>query len=104
MKDRFELVVQKDGSIEGIYQDGLAETLDANHAEVCRASNVEWEQNAGWVVRSAKDPLLAIRIDEETEQLIVSRDPKDPLFYFKNREAALEQEVSFFWPLMGRPK
>lgn len=106
MKDRFELRITQDGSIEGIYQDGLAQLLDANEVRVCRASNVEWEESPdgiekGWTVRSAKDPELAIRwrnVGLELDQHVVH---SGILVFFNNREDALKQEVKFFWDLLG---
>lgn len=102
MKEQFDLVIDGDGSIEAIYQDGLAEALGAKTAEVTRASNVEWEKSKdgeGWTVRSATDPKLAICRDEN-DQLVVSRDA--PIYYFATREKALEWEVKFFWDIIKK--
>jgi signal recognition particle GTPase len=105
MKETFDLRITDDGSIEGIYQDGLASVLGAEEAQVCRASNVEWEdvgENCrGWTVRAAHDNNLAIRSDEH-QQLVVSRDLQYALFYFQLRDTALEWEVKFFWQLLEK--
>lgn len=108
MKNEFKLIISRDGSIGTIYQDGLAEALGAQETEVKRASTVEWETNkqfphiSGWVVRSAVNPRLAICDDRSYP--CVSEEQLEPaevhVIYFKERAAALEAEVQFFWSLL----
>ena len=103
MKDTIELII--DGSkIESIYQDGLADLLDAREVQVCRASNVEWEEvegKKGWSVRAAHDPELAIRaLTIWPYTRIVLKDPLYPVALFQNREEALVAEVAHFWELI----
>jgi hypothetical protein len=104
LKQEFELKFGPDGVIEGIYQDGLAELLDADIKEVKRASLVEWEGN-GWAVRSAHDPTLALRLNTDPNKgplgwFTASRSGE--VYTFLTREKALEAEQAFFWELMER--
>lgn len=106
MKEKFDLVIGEDGSIESIYQDGLAEALGATTTEVKRASNVEWETvnlpttRSGWVVRAAHDNTLAIRAQfgDVKDSYYVGRE--GVLAMFESREDALREEVRFFWDLV----
>lgn len=103
MKNTFELEIGSDGSIRTIYQDGIeafAEDLGADVSTVCRASHVEFEEvdgRKGWTVRSAKDPEVALRVDDWCRW-----KPKreGTIVVFQTREEALEEEVKFFWQLM----
>ena len=102
MKDTIRLRITADGGIDCVYDDDLVALLGAQASRVCRASNVEWEvgsSTSGWVVRSAKDSRLAIRLDRGTAQLVVSKREEDPPFYFTKRESALAEEVKMFWQL-----
>lgn len=103
MKDTFELRIEKDGSIEGIYQDGLAQAIGAEETQVCRASNVEWEKVDdklfGWTVRSAKNKDLAIRAKGDGGYHV---SIQGPLVYYPTREMALADEVKFFWQLLRK--
>jgi hypothetical protein len=103
MKDTIELII--DGSkVESIYQDGLADLLDAEEVQVCRASNVEWEEvdgRKGWSVRAAHAPNLAIRtLTFWPFTRVVLNDQHYPVTLFQNREEALAAEVSHFWELI----
>lgn len=105
MKEHVDLVIGQDGSIEAIYEDGLADILDANTTEVKRASSVEWEttkDGSGWTVRSAADPETAIRIiyDRPHAQYrkVVGRE--GDLAVYPKREDALADEVEFFWDIV----
>ncbi len=105
MKDSFDLVIDQEGNIEGIYQDDLAAALGAEIKEVKRASHVEWEKAGGWegwTVRSALDPEIAIRlvIKDGAFQQVVGRE--GDIAVFTTREAALEAEVRFFWEIVGQ--
>jgi hypothetical protein len=103
MKDEFELRIGPGGTLEGIYQDGLAEALDAKTEVVERASNVEWETdgaNSGWTVRSAKDPHLALRRIRASTNITASRDFSLDVIFFKEREEALKEEVIHFWEII----
>lgn len=115
MKPEFELELDSDGgTIRTIYQDGVesfAEELGAEVSSVCRASTVEWEEVGptmkGWVVRSVRDPVLALRghlaamvYDENVVEVRCSRNTDVPIMVFPTRELALELEVKFFWNLM----
>lgn len=99
MKDTIELII--DGSkVEGIYQDGLADLLDAREVLVCRASNVEWERG-GWTVRSAHNPDRAIRSTMVGYgQYSVSDDLSRNIIIFPTRAEALEAEVTHFQELI----
>lgn len=123
MKDEFELKVGPDGTIETIYQDGIeafAKDMGADVANVCRASDVEWEEieaplNArfpatkGWSVRSVKNRLKALRMrshfnpgftDERYfDELVCSDDENLAIALFDTREAAITQEIKHFWEL-----
>jgi hypothetical protein len=102
MKTQFEVIVTKDGSIDTIYQDGLAQTLDAKVERVERASNVEYEHiegRVGWTVRSAKDPALALR---STDWCRCGPARTGAILTFQTREEALEEEVKHFWGLFGK--
>lgn len=104
MKDEFELKIGPDGTIETIYQEGLetfASDMGAEVVSVCRASNVEWEDkehHKGWTVRAAHDPELALRVVDA--QIVVSRE--GDVATFMTREAAIKQEVKYFWELLER--
>lgn len=122
MKDEFELLVGPGGSVEGIYQDELADVLGATTKEVKRASLVEWERidralNArfpdleGWAVRSAHKHDLALRIrstvnagvgERYTDSIVCSDDPQFAIALFPTREVALRAEVEHFWELLER--
>lgn len=105
MKDQFELRIGPGGSIESIYDDGLvklAQDLGADVSAVCRASTVEWEEidgRKGWVVRSAHDPELAIRV---TDWCRWGPAREGALLMFQTREAALREEIRFFWKLLPK--
>lgn len=104
MKDKFELRITQDGSIESIYQDGLAEALGATTKDVKRASNVEFENfdgRQGWTVRSASDPQLAIRTIDGDGRFV---GYEGTIVTYDSREEALEDEVMFFWELLGWEK
>ena len=103
MKEQVDLVIGQDGSIEAIYEDGLADILDAKTSEVVRASSVEWEttkDGSGWTVRSATDPEVAIRIilDNCQYRKVVGRE--GDLAVYPKREDALADEVEFFWDIV----
>lgn len=103
MKDEFKLVIENDGTVGGVYQDGLAEALDAEEVRVCRASNVEWEEidgRAGWTVRAARDSEIALRT---TDWCRWAPSREGTIVTFKTREEALAEEVKFFWDLLGKP-
>lgn len=99
MKKRFELTIAPDGTIGTIYQKGLekfAKDMGGEVAQVCRASNVEFEvigRRKGWSVRSAKRPEFAIRITDERGMLpgLVGN-----IILFQTREEALKMELKFF--------
>lgn len=104
MKNEVELKIAADGSIEGIYQDGLADALGAETKEVRRVSNVEFETidgRSGWVVRSTRDSQLAIRANPlSPNYYTVSRNKDLRLITFPTREEALAEEVKLFWGLV----
>lgn len=107
MKDQFEVIVGPGGTVEGIYQDGLAEALGAETKEVRRASLVEWEDikvAQGWTVRAAHNPKLAIRMsfDPPLHLLVTDSSVVGNVAVFISREMALEYEQKFFWELMER--
>lgn len=110
MKDEITLQITEDGTIRSIYADNhsqeLNELLGAKMV-VERASHVEWEEIdgiAGWTVRAAWDPDLAIR-DSKWEGfpcLTVAREKNycKKVHVFATREEALKSEVSHFWALL----
>lgn len=123
MKKTFELEIDSDGTIRTIYQDGIeefAEDLGAEVAQVCRASNVEWEEvsepinkrfpaTKGWSVRSAKNGLVALRHKSDfnpgigeryIDSVVCSSDTNLGIILFSHRDDALEYEEKFFWQLM----
>lgn len=107
MADEVKWEIEKDGTIRGIYSDALQEVTEAMGAEVrkvCRASNVEWEENEcrrGWTVRAAHNPNLAARLsDSDLVEFIVSDDIRRPLAYFPFREEAIRWEVRHFFQLL----
>jgi hypothetical protein len=102
MKDQFDLKVFPDGSMVGIYQDGLAEAVGAETKEVKRASIVEWEDIGvaqGWSVRAAHNPKRAIRMTYKLVLEVTENDEAPAVF--SSREMALEHEEKFFWELLG---
>jgi|WetSurMetagenome_2_1015567.scaffolds.fasta_scaffold456720_2 hypothetical protein len=99
MKDTVDLKVGPDGSVVGIYDDGLAEALGAEVKGVTRASNVEWEVD-GWTVRSAVDQSLALR--DVGGVVRPARHGCGPVVTFPTREAALAAEIANFWQLIER--
>jgi hypothetical protein len=107
MKETFKVRVTADGSVDGIYHDGIAETLGAKVTTVKRASHVEFEEvssEVGWTVRSALESGLAIRLvikDGAFRQVVAY---EGQIAVFTSREAALEAEVRFFWELLGWEK
>lgn len=107
MKDEFKLVVDKDGTIEGVYEDGLAEALDAEEKRVCRASNVEWEEidgKKGWTVRSAEAPAYRyLRRSAADGSIECTTNGHGHPAMFATREEALAEEVKLFWELLGKP-
>jgi hypothetical protein len=105
MKDEFELKIRPDGVIESVYQDGLGETLGAEVAKVCRASNVEWEEiedRKGWAVRAAHDPQLAARVVNTHHGRVLEVGRQGDIMLFASREEALDWEVSHFWDLLPK--
>lgn len=108
MKNEFTVRITEEGDVDAIYQDGLAEVLDAETKEVRRASNVEFEtidDKGGWTVRSAHDTELAIRRQapcclKPGPAYMVGTVGK--LAMFDSREDALKWEVRFFWELTHR--
>lgn len=103
MKPQFELRIGPDGIIGSIYQDGLAELLEAEIIKVERASTVEWESmwsEDGWTVKAAHDQKLALRHDGVLG-IVPSRDQHLLMAIFKTREEALEAENKFFWDLLN---
>lgn len=102
MKDEFEVEIS-DGKIRTIYQEGIeefAEQIGASVSSVCRLSHVEWEKigdSGGWTVRSAHDPDLALRRQEDgTVQVSVMGEIEK----FHKREEALAEESRFVWALL----
>ncbi len=111
-----------DGVIRTIYSDELpelAEKIGGEISTVCRASNVEWEkvevpasernpQLAGWSVRAAHDPQLALRVKTvknittmtEKDVVTCSRDESLPIMLFSTREGAIREEVENFFNLL----
>lgn len=110
MKDTVELVIRPDGVIESVYDDSLKEfatDIGGEISNVCRASNVEWEDSVdgkGWTVRASHDPSLALRIkpDELIMTWHASRDGK--IVYFDSRSFAIEEELRFFWQLLEKER
>lgn len=114
MKNQFELLIRPDGSLETIYQDGLAEELGAQAVMVQRASLVEWEADegacAGWTVRSAHHHAKAIRWTKAMPSFLGTEfgtyvaamkvDTSGSIVVFKTREDALKAEEHFFWELI----
>lgn len=110
--------IATDGTVTMIYSDdvrGLAEKMGADIQKVQRASNVEWEEiprregggvDQGWTVRAAHDPTLALRIfwsgmcGVRAPAIVCSRERQHPVAVFVSREAALKQEVKFFYELL----
>jgi hypothetical protein len=103
MKDTFDIIINKDGSIDAVYQDGLADALGAEETRICRVSNVEWEENdgkKGWTVRSAHSPSYCyLRRSAIDGYIEVTTNGHGHPAMFKTREDALEWEVKFFWEL-----
>jgi hypothetical protein len=100
MKNELELRVNPDGSIEGIYDDNLAEAIGAEVKEVRRASQVEYEDfqgRKGWTVRAAHDLHLCLRT-VDGGPITVSRE--GTVCTFQTREEALEEEVKHFFELL----
>jgi hypothetical protein len=99
-----EMLVMPDGTSRCVYKDELIDVYDAiGPKKVKRASNVEWETvdgQGGWTVRSAHDVDLAIRVQlrDGAYHKVVSRAGE--ILLFNTREAALENEVEFFWELL----
>lgn len=123
MKDTFQLEIGPDGRIKTIYQEGIeefAQELGAEVSNVCRLSNVEWEEvpealNArfpstkGWSVRSAKDQSVALRYqsslnagigDRYVDTVVCNNNPHLALALFHTREEALTYEEKFLRELM----
>lgn len=109
MPDDIELEIGTTGVIRTIYKDGdsqdLAKDLEAS-IKVDRASNVEWEQVgtlAGWTVRSAHNPNLAIRFkDNATIDDLYDVAEIGALAVFTSRFEALKNEVKLFWKLLPK--
>lgn len=102
MKKRFSVRFKPDGTMETIYQDGVAEALGAKTQEVRRASNVEFETidgRSGWTVRAAHDPSLALRT---TDWCRWAPSREGTIVTFKTREEALTEEVKAFWGLLEK--
>lgn len=88
-----DIRIEKDGTVVGIYQDGIEDLADAlGTMSVARLSNVEHE-GIGWTVRAAHDFSIAIREDGS-----VSKEGR--IAYFKRREDALLAEKQKVWELM----
>lgn len=124
MKQELEFKIGSDGTIETIYHDGLeklADAMGADVAQVCRASNVEWEEvsnprstrhlkGRGWTVRSAKNPELALRICSTgygaawVDEIICSKDSVYTIATFATRERAIEWEILYFWQLLDKER
>lgn len=110
MPKELELTISPDGQIESIYSDELKtmmESAGGEVAQICRASNVEWEDlaidgkiQAGWTVRAAHDETLAIRMKDD--QFVVSREATYKVVAFPSREQALQFEKQFFWDLIPK--
>ena len=98
-----ELHINNKGNIEAMYQEGLAETLDAEIIRVQRASQIEWETvegrsgRSGWTVRSTVNPKLALRV---TDWCRWAPREEGTLVMFQNRSEAIEEEKKFFWQLL----
>ena len=91
-----DLRIEKDGTVIGIYQDGIEDLADAlGTMSVARLSNVEHE-GLGWTVRAAHDSSIAIREDGSVGS--VSEDGK--IAYFKRRDDALAAEKQKVWELL----
>lgn len=124
-QQEIELEISTDGKIRTIYKDELMdlikEVTEAHVTKVARASNIEWEEvdgRRGWVVRSAGNPELAIRLHPETYRLWKSLNGKNRdsfsasdwcnwvvsvegvLVNFEKREDALKVEQKRFWQLL----
>lgn len=103
MPDEVSLVINPDGTIDTIYSDkikALLESAGGEVAQVCRASNVEWEaEYKGWTVRAARDPEIALRFVDGSG-VVASKEGE--ILAYPTREAALEQEVKHFWALIGK--
>lgn len=110
MKNEMKFRIGPGGVIDTIYQDGLeefAKDIGADLTTVCRASNVEWEEERvgpwvrkGWSVRAAHDNELALRENGILGVPEPSRDRERPVHFFGTREEALKLEVQFFWQLL----
>ena len=103
--EKAEFEILPSGEVRMMYHDEssrqVAELLGAKIVDVPRASHVEWEKeggSAGWSVRAAHDPELAIRAHGTGWALAT----KGPIKLFDTREAALEAERACFWDLLPR--
>jgi hypothetical protein len=98
----FELRVEPDGKITGVYHAGiekLAEAMGGEVRQVCRLSNVEWEETRegkGWTVRDARDPERALRGTCDDPKISLT----GPLCFFADRDLALAAERLRFWALL----
>jgi len=104
MTDEIKVRITADGSVDGVYRDGIAEALGAKVESVKRASHVEYEKVGeveGWTVRSAIEPGLAIRLVIKDGAFRQAVGFEGEVALFLSREDALESEVRFFWALLG---
>ena len=95
--------VSATGGIRALWDDELpefAKEIGGEVAQVCRVSNVEWEDD-GWVVRAAHNPKLAIRY-KHGELNRVSDDESLHLCKWKKRDDALFYEHKFFHQLLPK--
>lgn len=103
MKDKVELKISSDGTIETIYQDGIedfAKDVGGEIAQVCRLSNVEWEEidgRKGWSVRAAHDTEIALRAQDWCRW---EPSKTGTIILFPTRDEALAEEAKFVWGLM----
>jgi hypothetical protein len=107
MSQEFKFRIAPDGGIDTIYSDALVplvKDMGGEITQICRASTVEYEtvvntwgeELKGWVVRSAHNPELAIRIgDDGRRQVGLYND----FIVFPTREEALAEEVKHFFAL-----
>lgn len=101
-----ELQFTPDGKVRSIYKDERQSLLkEFGDLKVKRASNVEWEKTyngEGWTVRAAHAPELAIRLVYNPILANYDRHVSiDGLIaVYPTREAALEDELNFFWALL----